>query len=300
MDIEILLWFAQLRNAFCDNLFLILTQFGDQTILVVLVCLMYWCLDKRVAQHMMFSFFLGGMINQLLKITFCIPRPWIRDARLIPVEGAVHAATGYSFPSGHTASATAVYGSLAMNTKSFGVRMGSIALVLLVGVSRMYLGVHTPQDVITSWVIGVMLLFVLRKLMALLDRHPTWDRAALIIGLAFGVALILYAQFKSYPIGADGMIKDSYTTAGLSIGLFIGWFWERRSIQFDTNAKPVMQIVKLLVGVAIVAGIKAIPSEGIIDWRIVTTLKHAVIALFVVAIWPMLFAKVQSMKKEIA
>ena len=114
MDIEFLLWLEKMRTPALDALFLAVTKLGEEAVLIALICALYWCLNKRLAQFMIFNFFFGFMLNQLLKITFCVKRPFLRDARLKPVPQALKTATGYSFPSGHTADAVASYGSLAV------------------------------------------------------------------------------------------------------------------------------------------------------------------------------------------
>lgn len=100
------------------------------------------------------------IFNQFLKNTFCVYRPWIRDSRIEPVSGAKSGATGYSFPSGHTASSTGVYGSLGIfcrkNYKL--ISIFSFILIFLIMFSRNWLGVHTPQDVIVAFLCGFVLI----------------------------------------------------------------------------------------------------------------------------------------------
>ncbi len=227
-----------------------ITKLGETSVLMFLIGLVYWCFDKKKGIFLMFTLYTGRIINGFIKITACVYRPWIRDARVLPVPEAQTGATGYSFPSGHTGNAVSVWGGLAIDTKD-GRKISKklfiffSILILLIAFSRNYLGVHTPQDVIVSLVIGSVTLFAMTKLMPIIEEKPNADIPVLIIGMAACILLILYAAFKPYPIdyAADGsvivegskMAVDSYKTAGGAMGMLAGWFIERRFIKFSTD-----------------------------------------------------------------
>ena len=155
-------------------------------------------------------------------------------------------ATGYSFPSGHAANSTSFWGGLAAKKeRNTALRVFFVLMILVIAFSRNYLGVHTPQDVGVSIIVGVIMLFVSRKLLKLLERKPECDKYILLAGVALSVVLVLYAQFKSYPVDYDAsgavivdpakMAIDSYKNAGMGMGFFLGWFLERRYIRFSTG-----------------------------------------------------------------
>ena len=112
------LWFlSEHRTPALDKIMQLVTYFGQEIIIIALICALYWCADKRFAYLLGFTYFTAGLCVQTLKITFRIPRPWILDTNFSAVESAVPAATGYSFPSGHTQGATALYFPLALKAK---------------------------------------------------------------------------------------------------------------------------------------------------------------------------------------
>ena len=145
-----------LRNAVLDAFFSFVTLFGEETIFMAVGMIVFWCVNKYKGYYLLCVGFLGTVLNQFLKILCRVPRPWVKDPDFTIVESAREAASGYSFPSGHTQTAVGLYGGIARVSKSTALRVGMIALAALVALSRMYLGVHTPADVLTSAAIGTV------------------------------------------------------------------------------------------------------------------------------------------------
>ena len=262
MDLNYLLLLQNFREAtggVLNTFFEYITKLGETSILLLPLGIIYWGIDKRKGIFVMFTLFINRIINGFVKITACAYRPWIRDSRITPVPEAKADATGYSFPSGHTANAVSVWGGLSMNIEGSPrcpkfIRIILWVLVLLIAFSRNYLGVHTPQDVIVALVIGIAVLILTAKLMPLIDKKPKADIYVALGGTALCLLLILYAALKSYPVdyAADGsvivegskMAVDSYKNAGMGIGFFIGWLIERRLIKFSTENSPVVNIIR--------------------------------------------------------
>ena len=114
---ELLLWFQSMSNIFLDILFKIFTLMGEEYFIMIIFCWLAWNGHKTFAHKTGFAFCFGMGINQVLKIIFCVQRPWILDKRIKASSYALESATGYSFPSGHTQSGVTVFGCLA---KQFG------------------------------------------------------------------------------------------------------------------------------------------------------------------------------------
>ena len=88
-----------------NELMLAVTQLGEETAFLVIALIVFWCVDKRKGYFLMSVGFLGTMANQFLKLLCRVPRPWVRDPDFTILEQAREAASGYSFPSGHTQTA---------------------------------------------------------------------------------------------------------------------------------------------------------------------------------------------------
>ena len=112
----ILRFLEGVRSPFLDTIFGLLTRLGEETIAIVAICAIYWCINKRVAYRIGIAYFLSGLTVQGMKICFRIDRPWIIDPAMKPAPSAISQATGYSFPSGHTQSAATLFGSLGVST----------------------------------------------------------------------------------------------------------------------------------------------------------------------------------------
>ncbi len=230
--------------------------------MTLLVAAMYWCVDKREGLYLMLTFYFNRVINAFIKITACVYRPWILDSRITPVPGAMADATGYSFPSGHSANATSFFGGLAVKKgRNIAIKVILIVLVLLIGFSRNYLGVHTPQDVIVSIVVAAALLFVFKLLLDWVDKHPNADWIVMLSGVALCLILVAYALLKSYPVDYDAagkvivdpskMSVDAFKNAGMGMGFIIGWFLERRFIKFSVEGKWYIRIIRYAVCIGV-------------------------------------------------
>ena len=147
---ELLYWFEKIRLPGLNEFMLLITQLGEETAFLVAALILFWCVDKKQGYYLMSVGFLGTLANQFLKLCFRVPRPWVMDPNFTILEQAREAATGYSFPSGHTQSAIGTFGLIAYSFQNKLVRYSALAIAILVPLSRMYIGVHTPLDVFVS------------------------------------------------------------------------------------------------------------------------------------------------------
>ena len=247
MDIDFLLLLQGLRDSTAgvlDDMFVQFSVFGEPFYALILMGILYWCVSKSMGVFVLMGWGFGRLANGFLKITFCAYRPWIRDARVKPLEAAIAKATGYSFPSGHTTNATAVFGGPALRRElPRPLRMGLWATVLLIGFSRNWVGVHTPQDVLVALGVGVALMLLASRVCTWLEEHPDKDVVVATAIAIASIALIVYAATKAYPMDYDEagnlivdpqkMANDSFKNAGWALGFALGWLVERRLVRFE-------------------------------------------------------------------
>jgi len=270
-----------IRSPFLDTAFGLVTRLGEETILVVTICIIYWCINKHMGYIIAASFFLSSLAVQGLKIVFRLPRPWIVDPTFEPVGGATRMATGYTFPSGHTQNAAAILGSLGAQLKPIFAKVTLFALAFLVAASRLYLGVHFLSDVIVSLAITFAIIWVALKI---IPKEATCKKCELILSAVFiglgilviVIAAVLYARNLSEP----NQLRDSVRTAGAAIGFGIGMYIERLYIRFSVKTKSILwQVIKLVIGLG---GVLAI-QEGV---RLIgRSLPIDVVRYFLMVIW---------------
>ena len=155
-----LYFLESIRNPVLDFFFSLITYCGDEIIFMAVGMIVFWCFSKNEGYYLLCVGFLGTVINQFLKMVFRVPRPWVKDPSFTIVESAKEAASGYSFPSGHTQSSVGLFGGVARWNKNKILRIAMIAMCVIVPLSRMYLGVHTPADVLVSVCVALILIFV--------------------------------------------------------------------------------------------------------------------------------------------
>jgi len=252
---EFLLFLESVRTPFLDFIFNIITHFGDEAVAVVVLTVFLWCGNKSMAYNMLYCTFFNLGTNQLLKNIFKIPRPWVKNPELTIVESARDAASGYSFPSGHTANATVLFGCIAAKIKGIWKKILLIVLIFLIGFSRMYLGVHSPADVITSWVIGGAFVIGISAANQLAEKSNKADiilNAALVL---YAIIIVIYMEFMKSPADANSMdgLKNGYTILGLALGLVMARYADKYKLKWDTKASVWGQILKCICGISLIA-----------------------------------------------
>lgn len=256
---ELLYLLEKLRMPVLNECMLLITRFGEETAFLAVALLVFWCVDKRRGYYIMTVGFIGTMANQFLKLHFRVPRPWVLDPDFTILEQAREAAAGYSFPSGHSQNAVGTFGALANTAVNPWVKGVCIAIAVLVPFSRMYIGVHTPADVLVGAGLALILVGTLKK-PVLKGRNHTM-KALIGLMLAMAVGLLLYVEFWNFPGDMDGHnlnsgIKNAYTMLGSLVGVAIVYLAERRFVNFDTKAVWWAQILKAVLGLALVLAVK--------------------------------------------
>ncbi len=295
---EFLKILESIRNPFLDGFFSLITHLGEETVFIVLGLIFFWCINKREGYYLLSIGFIGTILNQFLKLAFRIPRPWVIDKEFTIVESARAEATGYSFPSGHTQSSVGIFGGLARWNKNKWVRAACIILCLLVPFSRLYLGVHTPLDVFVSVAIALVLIFVLYPIIKKSSDNPNFLRAMLLIMLSLSFAYLIFVLLYRFPENVDidnlkNGTKNAYKMLGCTLGIYIAYETDMRYINFKTNAKPLAQILKFVLGLIPILAIKEglrVPLNLIFDGSFIADgVRYLLLVIFAGCVWPLTF-----------
>ncbi|MBO5967581.1 MAG: phosphatase PAP2 family protein [Clostridia bacterium] len=305
-----LYFLEEIRNPVLDFLFSIVTLFGEETVFMAVGMVVFWCVNKQKGYYLLSVGFVGTVINQFLKILFRIPRPWVKDPNFTIVESAREAASGYSFPSGHTQTSVGLFGGLALKFKSRAIRIASIALCVLVPLSRMYLGVHTPADVGVSIVIALVLIFVLAPIFEKAERSPKVMYALLFSLTGIMLTYLLFISFWQFPeevFHVDNVhnyisaVKNAYTLTGCMLGFLVVYTVDLKWLKFETKAVWWAQLIKIAGGLVLVLAVKELlraPLEAILPentWA--RMLRYFLMVVTAGTLWPMTFKYLGGKKK---
>lgn len=261
MDIQILLALQEFRNAIggvLNNFFAFITTVSVDYYMLIPALILFWVVDKRKGLYAMASYGLACFGNAALKGTFCIYRPWIRSAELHPLESVMAGATGYSFPSGHSSSVGGFYGGLiAAYRRHKALTVLFASMILLTMFSRLYVGVHTPQDVLVGAAVGILAAVLVAFTDRFLAKHPGKDWVILLTGIVMCAALLPYLYFKDYPMDyVDGkllvdpvkMTVGGFKDPGRFFGVLLGWFVEKRWVRFEIKGSAATKVLCCFLG----------------------------------------------------
>lgn len=316
MQFEILITlFFQHLGTWLALPFKAVTFLGTEEFYLLVLPALYWCVDATVGFRMAVMLVLTGSLNGYFKALFHSPRPYWVDARV----KAYASETSFGLPSGHSQNSAALWGILAASFKKKWLTIVSIIAVFLIGLSRIYLGVHFTRDVLCGWLIGALLVFAYLWLEKPIQRWLSPRSLGYQITVAFLVSLLLIGiglgityfasswpipnEWVNQAIQSGEMAPDPYnidgyfTIAGVWFGFAGGYAWllhKKGTLSISgKTGKRITRYLLGLVGVVIIyAGLKLIfPTSP--DWLgyIFRYIRYALLGLWVSALAPLLFEK---------
>lgn len=292
---QVLYWLEGLRKPWLNEIMLLVTQLGEETAFLALALIFFWCVDKKRGYYIMSVGFIGTMVNQFLKLWFRIPRPWTRAEDFTAVEEAKEAATGYSFPSGHTQTAVGTFGAIAASTKRRWLRAVCIALAVIVGFSRMYLGVHTPADVLVGGGTAVALVLLVKPV---IEKGGDRGMKFLIAGMmAMAVGLLLFVELNPLGFAMEDEnylsgLKNAYTMVGCLAGVAVVYILDSKYLNFSTEAVWWAQILKAVLGLVLIVLLKSVlkaPLQALMPEYPARAVRYFLVVIAAGIIWPLSF-----------
>ena len=306
---EYLIWLQNLRGEWGEGVEKFFTLFTDGSIAAAtfIMAIFFWCVNKRGGKFLLLVYAFGRLLNQFLKNTFCVYRPWILDLDIHPIESAMKSASSYSFPSGHANVATATYGGIAY---FYGKRFPLVificaAIILLTAFSRNFLGVHTLQDVLAAIIATSLVIVFVDKLMAWIDGDSKKESWLTVGGIVLGLIMTAYFMLKSYPVDyingkiivePEAAIKDALGNIGSFAGVVIGLELERRFVNFSTDVAFSKRIFRAFIGIAIILALTyfAVPFIKSLDIGMATKLvRWFNLNIAVTFLIPLIFSKLE-------
>ena len=227
-----------------DSLMIGITFFGESFFLLLALFVIYWCIGKKTGDFLVFSVYLSAGLNFVLKDIFHRPRPCFSEAcsdgtiRHVKVNNFLvntdFKPTSYSFPSGHAAIGSGLYFGIAKHVKKRWVTISSIVLTVLIAISRVYLGVHYPTDVLVGLLCGVLCSVLLGSLYIKFYKYRYY------FYLAIAIMFLVFGIVTSTTTG--------FALAGLGLGYVVGNIIEDRYIKFDSKSVWWKRVLRFFVG----------------------------------------------------
>lgn len=313
-QIDLLLWLQNIRS-FCPDIvnkfFLSATVIGEIWVPTVICGILYWCVNAKNGTYMFLLFGFHYIFSQLLKMIACVYRPWILDERVQPLKEAITYSKGYSFPSGHSSMAASNLGGLAfIFRKNIPLCIFLFLVILLVGFSRMWVGVHTLQDVVGGFLIGFVIIFVGNAIINWAEQNKNRYIYLLVIINVLMIAILVYMiYFCKFPmdyvngellVNPKGAIHASVVCYGYSMGLMNGAFLCRRFFPFEPENYSVRS--RFIIGT--IGGILTyLILNFALEYCFASDFSHRytllitmLIGLFITAIYPLIFSNIKFLK----
>ena len=274
-ELNIIRAIQSIANPFLDGLFQFITMFGEEAILIPLIAVIYWAFNKKMGEYIAYasltSVLVNGAIKDIFKAKRPIGEPGIRSLR-------IETATGYSFPSGHTQGTASFWGAIAIYLKKNYMYGISALIIVLVAISRLYLGVHYPKDVLFGAIFGILTSSIAYKLFNKVNNK---------ISLYFGT-FIVFMPVLLYAHSAD-FIKGMGTFLGFALGIYV----EKKYVNFSVEGKSANKILRVVIGLTILillkVGLKAVfPNKLVFHF-----LRYFIIVFFGIGLYPAIFKKLK-------
>lgn len=290
-----LYFLEQIRLPGLNEFMLLITQLGEETAFLVAAIVIFWCVSKKCGYYILSVGFLGTITNQFMKLFFRVPRPWVLDPDFTILEQAREAASGYSFPSGHTQSAVGTFGAIAYTTNKQWLRICAIIVAVLVPFSRMYIGVHTPVDVLVAAAMAVALILLLKPVF--LGEKKNLIPCLLGVMTAVAVAFMCYVEFYPFPADMDDHnlasgVKNAYTLLGALLGLLVVYIVDEKWLKFKVDAVWWAQLLKVGIGLLLVLAVKSglkTPLNLLFGESVGRSIRYFLIVIVAGVIWPLSF-----------
>lgn len=293
MQVDLQIWFQELFSwgyGFFDVFWSFITFFGEEMFMIILLPILYWIVDKKAAIIIATSSIVNMAINGAIKDIAQIERPFMdpdNGVRFVSVDNLFVSTEGlrgtYSFPSGHSQLSAAIAFSSAFYVKNKKFWIFASIMAVLVALSRVYLGVHWPLDVLVGCLLGLVFAYLSYKLFTKFYDKKLFIYIALSV---LGFVLLFFASKE-----------DTFKAMGAIIGFGTGAIFEMKIVNFDPKVgKPWQKALRVVIGLIVLLALK----EGmkpvlalISDAFILDAVRYFLIVFFAIGIYPLVFKKLK-------
>jgi membrane-associated phospholipid phosphatase len=319
--IAFIFWFQGLGNWLMGPM-IFFSFLGSEEFILILLPIIYWSVNAsfglRIGTIVLFS----GGINEIFKLSFHGPRPYWFSTQV----KAYAAETSFGLPSGHSQIATSLWGMAAALIKRPWAWLLAVFIILMIGLSRLYLAVHFPTDVLLGWVIGSLILWAF---LAWWNAIATWAKRKSLgqqVGLAFALSMLMlvfgilaYGTLRGWALPGSWLenarlagvstlpspvsLDTTITSAAALFGMLAGMAWMNSQGGYDASGSVGQRILRLLPGLfgvlVLYLGLRAIfPRGDMFIPYFLRYLRFALVGLWITAGAPWVFQKLNLAQKK--
>ena len=285
MDMQILQFFESIRCPFLTVVFSAFSLLGETVPLIVVICLLYWILDKKLAERLMLTSFTSLTLNSYLKVLVSRPRPYTVEGGVSRVEldnpliSTMSLNDTQSFPSGHSQLSAGLFftGAFHFNKKWAWILFPLLTLGVMC--SRMYLGVHYPTDVLVGATLGITFACIWEFI------YKKYDKQKFIIAGVFATIFLVICFF--FP--SKSLAKNVACLLGIVVGVSI----ENKYIKFENNKGSKKNWARAGIGLLCVGAEYLLFSLLLPDILIMSFIKYFVLVIVATMLAPYLFKKLK-------
>lgn len=288
-DASFIMWVQQFSTSFLDFFFINITKLGNAETYMLAIPLIYWCISKTTAFKFAIFFLINCYVNSTIKGITNVPRPSADEVRVLYEDSTMGSS---SFPSGHTQGTAGFWGYMATLIRKQWFTILSIIITALVGISRLYLGVHYPIDVVAGLFLAVLVLFLFHKFYNPITNKLSRLSFEARIALSILIPLMLLIS----------PAHDKAMLIGFSMGLLIGYQIEQKYLDFDTKGQLWKQGAKFILGIAVFFGLRIILKQvfGVIGFNDLSQTASDVVRYCIIGLWASYFAPLTFVKLKLS
>ena len=297
------------------------TFLGSESFFLVVLPTLYWSIDTRLGLRVGFILLTSSLLNGPFKMSLTGPRPyWVSEkVKAFAFESS------FGAPSGHAQMSAGIWGTMAVQLRKAWAWIAAIATIFLIGISRIYLGVHFLQDVILGWVLGALVLWAFT---AFWESVAAWVKTLgfakqVVLSFAVSIAFLLAAELiagvhAGYTLPeewvknimrAGGTVPNPFsmsgqlTGTGMLFGLCVGLAWMEREGGFQASGPVSKRLICYIIGLLGVVILwfglgKVLPRGEELVPSILRYLRYALVGAWVTGAAPWLFFRFNLVAKS--
>ncbi|MFP4478288.1 MAG: phosphatase PAP2 family protein [Candidatus Izemoplasmatales bacterium] len=314
-ELNIIKWLQDNRNGFFDILFEVSMRFGEDLMIIGILGLVYWSINKEYGKRLAITILISAGLNSVLKVAFARPRPFLVDNDITNLRSNITPSheLGYAMPSGHTQSASTTFFGLNYYFKKKYLLIFAIIITLLVAIARMYIGVHYLTDVIVGGLLGIAMVYGVNYLIERIKDPKLLYRIIGALAFVFLIIFVIieFVKANSGSTFAGNLFYSNLETMpkmiGALVGFVVGIEIEQIYVKFSNHRNLKENIIRFLLGVVLLFLIRIalkelfslmISTENLQNAPVLSLLaivldflRYFIMVVFGIGIYPFLFKK---------